>query len=902
MAYNPFDFFRRNQKTAFAILTIFVMFTFVLSAGQGDFFQWLPGWLGSFKNRGKEVMATIDGRKVYDADLAKHDDSRALADQFMREVLREVSGELDANVRDGTKGASKNVQDAVQQLLRVRPNYVDMQMLQFMQQFGQPITQNSIMQMQMETKQRIYGSLQSAAVAPNPSSNDADVVKAAQQLMELDQRLEMIGRAGSYFYQIPPSKTNADRLEYDLWLRKADKLGVTIRAADTPAFVKQDFNGLVTPEVWSKVEKSFAGKQGFTRDKLESALADEFRVRAATNIVLGKANLAFAPYETYQFYKEQCEAATYTVMAIPAENFLGKVAAAPTDAELRDLFDKYKSAEPDPVRETPGFREPRKLKVQWMEVQGNESYFKKLGEQAFKLSELGAHLGTLNFGVTAPLAAPAVLTLADPQLQGAYAGYKVKFEDSIRNKWYPFRTNSDEIIDTSVVRSQNVAAALGAFVGSGLTKASPLVAALTFKERATQFDRNDRARVLGMLLSPSTVAGTNLLGNTLAAGAAMPQPLRLPVVRTELLDDVQAALTLGQAEKDVQNFAKELARLGAKKDKSDARSYADKYVAERGLKLGGSTEFRDLYSIDDDPGLAVLADKTQRGHGMGDIPIKFGPRFFAGGPGDPRGSQLSFYDPQPFPSAGRDGAIHLREFEPTYVTWRTESIEAATPREFAVARPKVEAAWKRMKARELAKAAAEELKKKIDDRIKEEKAEDQKGKIQSLVSDLHRQFEKEQYGINAESFLRSKYFSIEKVSPIRMEGAGNPFDTMNRGEQAVPFQMVHLVRRDMPNPTLKMRDDLLATRDKPRGTTLLEADRANDVFYVAVLVDRDELGLLNFRINDIAEGRSPLAGAVRQEERSAAIRKIRDNTLALLKAEFRVTNESEKLKEKATAE
>ena len=59
MAYNPFDFFRRNQKTAFAALTVFVMFTFVLSFGQGDFFQWLPGWLGSFKKTGHDYTGQI---------------------------------------------------------------------------------------------------------------------------------------------------------------------------------------------------------------------------------------------------------------------------------------------------------------------------------------------------------------------------------------------------------------------------------------------------------------------------------------------------------------------------------------------------------------------------------------------------------------------------------------------------------------------------------------------------------------------------------------------------------------------------------------------------------------------------------------------------------------------------
>ena len=33
MAYNPFNVFRRNQKAIFAVVTVFIMFTFVLSSG-----------------------------------------------------------------------------------------------------------------------------------------------------------------------------------------------------------------------------------------------------------------------------------------------------------------------------------------------------------------------------------------------------------------------------------------------------------------------------------------------------------------------------------------------------------------------------------------------------------------------------------------------------------------------------------------------------------------------------------------------------------------------------------------------------------------------------------------------------------------------------------------------------
>jgi hypothetical protein len=35
MAYNPFNIFRRNQKAIFAVVTVFIMFTFVLSSGLG---------------------------------------------------------------------------------------------------------------------------------------------------------------------------------------------------------------------------------------------------------------------------------------------------------------------------------------------------------------------------------------------------------------------------------------------------------------------------------------------------------------------------------------------------------------------------------------------------------------------------------------------------------------------------------------------------------------------------------------------------------------------------------------------------------------------------------------------------------------------------------------------------
>ncbi len=900
MAYNPFDFFRRNQKTAFAALTVFVMFTFVLSFGQGDFFQWLPGWLGSFKNRGKDVMATIDGRKFYDAELYKHDDDRQLADEFMKSLMNTVMTTMDETLRENVKSASKETRDAIQNFLQLRQTgYLDPQILRLAQQ-GQ-IQLNMLQQFQQMTRNQTQGSIRQIIGAPASTSADQDLAKAAIELMRLDERAEGIGRGGSYFAYPGKPRTNADRLEYVLWLKKAEKMGIAIRPEDAPAFVKDDLGSQVTPEIWNTVEKSFASKINFTQARLLNALADEYRVRTAVDIVMGKAAGTTTPFDTYQYFKEQTDAATYTLMSVPVQNFLDKVTETPTDSELRTLFDRYKGVEPAPDRELPGFREPRKLKLGWLEIRGDEPYYKKSAEEVWKLSEAGLRIAGLNLDITSPITSALTSTLADPALQAAYAGYRTQFAVSIDTKWYPFRTSTDEIIDSSVLRPQNIAAGLATLIGSGLTKGSPLTAGLIVKERATQFERNDRARVLAAMLAPSSPAGSNIIGNILVAGAAMPSPPPLAAIRNDLIDGVKKNLALERAQTDVREFATELTRLGAKKDKYEARSLVDKFITERNLKSGGSTEFHDQYTIDEDPGLAVLVEKLDRGHGMTNVPIRFGPRFFTN-PRDPRGSsQLSYYEPMTYPDQGPGAFVVLRPNEANYLTWRSESIEPRTPREFKDVRDKVEAAWRFAKARELAKSAAEDLRKRVEEKIKLENAEDARGKITQVVSDTHTKFQLETYGSGSDALdkmLRAKYFFVDNVAPIRLERP--PFDVRGTEEQPVPFQLTYLERKELPYPSEALMAALLENKDKTLGTSVLEADRGKANYYVGVLIDRDRQGQEIFRSKGIIEGKTQLAGAVRGREIGDAMRKLRDNTIAMLKVEFKVQNESEKLKEKSS--
>ncbi|MGL1213376.1 hypothetical protein ACSTK9_23855, partial [Vibrio parahaemolyticus] len=75
-----------------------------------------------------------------------------------------------------------------------------------------------------------------------------------------------------------------------------------------------------------------------------------------------------APYDYYSYYREQCVTARFGVIKYPVELFLNKVEGEPTETELRDIVQKHKGEEPDPTKSRPGFREPRKLKFDWIEV------------------------------------------------------------------------------------------------------------------------------------------------------------------------------------------------------------------------------------------------------------------------------------------------------------------------------------------------------------------------------------------------------------------------------------------------------------------------------------------------------------------------------------------------------
>ncbi|CAN5185034.1 hypothetical protein BH11PLA2_BH11PLA2_29580 [soil metagenome] len=903
MGYNPFDVFRRHQKKLFGVLTIFIMIMFVFNFGAGDFFQWLPKLIGQGSGNGDKV-ATVNGREVTDGDLGKIQNGRFLASEFMLGASGAAAGKFNEYLQNGLGNASKENKplfNAFQQAQNperpyIVPNIMDQQDL--MSYFTQPESRLQITQKYMRVFQQALSAVLSST---NSTAEDKDLAKAGMSLIDLDIRRFFNSRAGYFGHMAEGEDTLRAALDFDLWLKKADQLGIKYTTKDAMTLFNDEFFNQLDPETLGKMEQAlFAQKQGYNRDVLFQALADEFKVRTAQNVVLGRGT---APqvfptaYDLYQFYQKQCDGGTYQVVSIPAENYVSRVTGKAEENTLRELFTKYRTLEPDPMKDGVGLKEPRKLKLGWLEAKGDEPFYKKAGADALAAAETHAKLSMialapLTGGNFAVIAAPLVMNLKDPALSGAYRAFAQNHATSLDLAWFPsFNADSlkrSDAIDSSILKPANIAAAAAAAAGSLMTHAGQFTLPLVFVERARMEDRNARARALAALLVPMTDAGTNLLGTSLACAALLPGPLPLDVVRNDLLEKVKNEAVNLVAKNDLEFFEKELAKLAADKDKTKAKEYLSKFVTERGLKSGGSQEFRDQYNLVEDPGLKPLVEKQKRG-GAFDLPMMFGRSFFFDFDPVQRREMpaLTLYSPSPYPEGS---TLNFRDAEPHYLTWRTEEVAAEIPKDFDKTRPKVEELWRRLEARKLAAADAEAFAAKVRDTLAKESGGDQTAVIQRVVSNLHLEYMQQFSSIPDKD--RTKYFSIDNVSPV--SAPDNLFGVQSQMPPR-PFQLTPT--RDLPFPNFKMQNDLLLNKDKKLSTTIVMNDDAKDNYYVATLKYRQDRRGSEF-YEQVYNGTGPISRVILQGEQQEATRDAVNNAVSLLRAEFKVKEEGDKLSKK----
>lgn len=893
MAFNPFNIFRRNQRAIFAVLTVFIMFMFVLSSGIGggaDFFDWFPRWLLTKKNRG-DALCTLDGSRVYPRDLEALRRDRVLANKFMAYAAGEAQENMLRYARERLPQLGPEARAAVGAVFQTE------QAIQraALQEYGR---NPQVMGFFYQQLQQSVAALRPLLASPTLPPDDKPAVRATLTAYSLNARIG--ARGGEYFGNVVGNRTSRDAVEFLIWDRKAKDLGIAFAEADVKALVQAEFQGHFTNDV--AVREALRRENPlFTTEACWRALATEFRVRTAQAALLGPVSdradrtltglPVFAPaYEVYDYFRDKTSPTTYEVLAVPAANFVARVTAEPTEEEVRKLYDEHKDREPDPGREEPGFRDPRKVKVEWVAATGEEPYYRNLAAEALRLGPAAAALAPPGPGGWSGLAG-VPLAVHDPLFEKAYKTAVLdEYPSAVRFKWgtsgglvYP-----SDVMDATVVKPAVLAAAAGG-LGHPLATAHLTAGAVVAEEQ--------KARVkAGMPFVLAGVPGPGLLpqfaGAEVAYRQAVPGPLPLAAVKPDLLRKLVETKAQGLVQKDLTDLREQVGKLtdGGKKVTPQTREAVAAYVAEfvkvRGLQTGRSADFQSEYTIADDPGLASLkglADKSAGPTPPGMAPPAFGRGFFYDGMaalGGRPGPALGTYKPEFYPDRPFGSAASAGKAEPTFLSWRTDERAAVgVPRD--AARPRVVEAWKRLEARKLAKEAAERIA--TDLRAFPGTAPDQ-----FLPWLRDRQAELQAKAADPAGKERVKLFRVDKVAPLVV--ADDPTQVMmGTGGQLRGFEFRESA--DIPYPTREMGKALLDGRTAPPKTVTVLPDRPKDTFYVAVVGDRREKSADEFRVALMAAGLSrggmpTLKDSVMNEFVGENTLKAKTAILALMKKEY----------------
>ena len=404
MAFNPFEAFSIRSKlgrSVMAVIGIVVMLTFVLSSGMGsntDFFGQI-GTMFNSKKRG-EVVAVAYGDDIHSGDLAELRRQRRAANTFLNEALDKAYADWTEELKrelDSTR-LSQETKKEIDKFVNLRMNS-DKNRLPYMQYLFQ------FMNVQNLFSSSLYNAMSKARLKSDGEDKRELECSSTFSIYDLER---FSGQPPIVLVELGDS--DQDALDFYLLLKKADQLGINFSRKGVVDLISHDTLGRLGADLKDAlpIERQLreAGRLGdFSHDWLMDAIGNEYRVRdtlaavqgtpcatmnarmrrernpiasfllgdAADTIPLpGALNTASAfpgavtPYEFFEFYKDRCSEHTFDMLELSAEDFLSQVNAEPTIKERIAFFNKYRGELPDPAKERPGFREPRKVKVEYV--------------------------------------------------------------------------------------------------------------------------------------------------------------------------------------------------------------------------------------------------------------------------------------------------------------------------------------------------------------------------------------------------------------------------------------------------------------------------------------------------------------------------------------------------------
>ncbi|HEV3145217.1 MAG TPA: hypothetical protein VGZ47_15105 [Gemmataceae bacterium] len=838
MAFNPFHAFRKYSKTMFAVLMIVCMITFVMSSGLGgrsDFLSSPPDWV-PFTDKNPEA-ARIDGHKVTTKQLQDLKIQRQMADLYIRQAIQTVHAKVVEQMDKRLKEFDQNKDYLTLQDLR---QMVMVKSLSMNPQFGDrafSILGSQGRGAQMPPEQVVYGYIYMlnsyiSRFEKDKRTDDVEMLTKFRKVL-LQDYLRMTRSRGDLYFG-GSLRSGDDLLDFLVWKWAAEKRGIELSQPTVEKLLDDETLGELTKDdsvdIEKLLQKNFRNYKG---DQLNDALANEFCVRIAQVALLGQSinreNIPayVTPYEFWTYFDDVRTAIRVGMLPVKVEEYVKQVTAQPSEGELKELFDKYRKEEPAPFLENPGFKEPKRVKIEWLSGKADSPYFRKAGLEEGKKETFNsaARIAAISLppvgGILPSLGGVASATyryadLPEFRLESEYRNYQSR--DRIMS-WTDSALFFFAVHEYTVVNPNIIAATIGDMLASKASGGTVLSPCLTLASQSVAQEMRERVR-LG--LAPLAGIGGGPWP-VMGYPAAIPQGLALGVVRNQLLEKVNDELTREKFAEDLRKFQEELEKrskdvkdIKKKGSKEEIAKYIDEFVKTHELTKGASKELDDQFSIVNDPGLKPLHDKyfeNQLVAKSDPTGLGFGQQFFSeGGFRGPMG----LYQPTWFQSSGPSPGPFNAIDTAYYLAWKTEEVESKM-RTFDKARDDVVKAWRWQRARDLAKKAAEQW---------QEKARESKGNL-AVLKDLAAQ-------------TKAELIELGPMAKINMQPALNPLQPPQYGPYQIPRDKIHY-------PSAAMSNDLLDLRTKDLGTTIVVSDLPKAIFYVTTLTSRDHPTQEEFR-------------------------------------------------------
>jgi hypothetical protein len=607
MAFNPFHSFRKHQKVIFAVMAIVCMFVFVLQFGKGDVFERIATMFGGSSKSQGAYVATLYGSKVYEKELVDQGHRQQAASALVGTL---INAAVNSAVSDAA--ALKLDKDREADLKRVLTN---MQGRRDSRGQTDPAADLLTVRRLKEAAEK-SGNEQEKKVL--------DELEGALQVQSKIGYFIMVMYQGQYPYFGP--RQPQDMLDFRLWQHQADALGIVLNDDDVRKLLARETGGRdMLPQGSFKSDPTFKKEAGgfltaysnYTEGDILEALRQEYRVLLAQEALLGEPEgrylgrdlhradgkvgdsyspASVSPGDFLSYLRDQRAAVKVALLPIPVAAFEDRVKDEPAESQLRDLYEKHKDDEPAPDRTQPGFKQPRRVRVEYVTGSPDSEYYQQAGKRQVAMSAAAQVLGGAQpygagGGVGALAASAARPVTQDPALKAQDEYLRNVRKYIVLGAWAgPEQTD----------RSYAAASDLGSVL-AGLSAGNPWVApgGVLANESARQANeaRGAAATFMG-------AAGSNPLGQPALALPFVTSPPPPSKVEPSLLRQAEQTEARALLMRNLKTVEQELKKLAAKPE--EAKAYIEKATKEYGLEHKTMTVARDEYALIDDPALAIF--------------------------------------------------------------------------------------------------------------------------------------------------------------------------------------------------------------------------------------------------------------------------------------------------------